>query len=45
MEVETVKKTQIKTNLEVENLGKWSGITDLSITNRIQEIEERISHM
>ena len=31
------------TNLEMENLGKWSGITDVSITNRIQEIEERIS--
>lgn len=27
----------------MENLGKRSGITDVSITNRIQEIEERIS--
>jgi hypothetical protein len=26
----------------MENLGKRSGITDVSITNRIQEIEERI---
>ena len=25
----------------MENLGKRSGITDVSITNRIQEIEER----
>jgi hypothetical protein len=33
----------MKTNLKKENLGKRSGITDVSITNRIQEIEERIS--
>ena len=26
----------------MENLGKWTG-TETSITNRIQEIEERIS--
>ena len=31
----------MKANLEMENLGKKSGITDVSITNRIQEIEER----
>jgi len=30
-------------NLEMENLRKRSGITDVSITSRIQEIEERIS--
>ena len=42
VEMET-KKTQIMANLEMENLGKRSGITDISITNRIQEIEERIS--
>jgi hypothetical protein len=30
-------------NLELENLGKRSGIIDVSITNRIQEREERIS--
>jgi hypothetical protein len=33
----------MKTNLKMENLGKRSGIADESITNRIQEIEERIS--
>ena len=33
----------MKANLEMENLGKRSGITDISITNRIQEIEEKIS--
>ena len=36
MEVETIKKTQMEANLEMENLGKRSGITDVSITNRIQ---------
>ena len=43
VEVETIKKTQMEANLEVENLGKRLGITDVHITNRIQEIEERIS--
>jgi hypothetical protein len=33
----------MEANLEMENLGKRSGIADLSITNRTQEIEERIS--
>ena len=31
------------TTLETENLGKKSGAIDASITNRIQEIEEKIS--
>ena len=43
MEVETIRKTQMEATLEMENLGKRSGITDISITNRIQEIEEKIS--
>jgi hypothetical protein len=38
VEVETIKKTQVEANLEMENLGKKSRITDVSITNRIQEI-------
>jgi methyl-accepting chemotaxis protein len=29
--------------LEIENLGKRSGVIDASITNRIQEIKEKIS--
>ena len=33
----------MEANLEMENLGKMSGITDVCITNRMQEIEERIS--
>jgi hypothetical protein len=43
MEVETIKKIQRKTILEIETLGKKSGTIDVSISNRIQEIEERIS--
>jgi hypothetical protein len=33
----------MEATLEMENLEKRSGITDVSITNRIQGIEERIS--
>jgi hypothetical protein len=43
MEVNTIKKLQRETNLEIVNLGKRSGDIDASITKRIQEIEERIS--
>jgi chromosome segregation ATPase len=43
VEVESVKKIKMEANEEMENLRKRSGITDISITNRIQEIEERIS--
>ena len=43
MEMETIKKSQRETTLEVENLGKTTGVIDVSISNRIQEIEERLS--
>ena len=43
MEVQTINKTQRETTLEIEILGKKSGTTDASISNRIQEMEERIS--
>jgi hypothetical protein len=43
MKVETIKKSQSKTTLEIENLGKKSGAIDANITNRIVAIEERIS--
>jgi predicted nucleic acid-binding Zn-ribbon protein len=43
MEVETIKKSQRETTLEIETLGKKSGTIDASISNRIQEMEERIS--
>jgi predicted RNase H-like nuclease (RuvC/YqgF family) len=43
VDVETIKKTQMEANQEMENLGKRSGITDVSIANRIQETENKIS--
>ena len=43
MDIETIMESQRETTLELENLGKRSGVIDTSITNRIQEIEERIS--
>jgi archaeosine-15-forming tRNA-guanine transglycosylase len=43
MEVETVKKFKSETTLEIETLGEKPGTTDESITNIIQEMEERIS--
>jgi predicted nucleic acid-binding Zn-ribbon protein len=42
-EVETIKKNQSETILEIETLRKKSGTIDASISNRIQEMEERIS--
>ena len=41
--VETIKKTQMEANLKMETIGKRSRITGVSITNRIQEMEERTS--
>jgi hypothetical protein len=35
VEIETIKKSQREPTLELENLGKRSGVTDASITNRI----------
>ena len=40
---EVINKTQTVGWLDMENLGKRTGTTETSITNRIQEIEERIS--
>jgi hypothetical protein len=42
-EVDTIKKAQSEATLEIETLGKKSGTIDVSISNRIQETEERIS--
>jgi hypothetical protein len=36
-------KSQKETTLDIENVGKRSGIIDASIINTIQEIEERNS--
>ena len=43
VQVETINKTQMGASIEVGNLEKKSGITDVNIINRIQELEERIS--
>jgi septation ring formation regulator EzrA len=43
MKVETIKKAQRETSLEIETLGKKSGTINASISNRIQKMEERIS--
>jgi chromosome segregation ATPase len=43
MEIETTKKSQRETTLEIENLGKRSRVMDASITKRKLEIKERIS--
>jgi hypothetical protein len=43
MEVKIIKKTQSETTLEIETLGKKSETIDASTSNRIQEMEERIS--
>ena len=42
-EVDTIKKTQSEATLQIETLGKKSRTIDASISNRIQEMEERIS--
>lgn len=42
MEMETIKNSQRETILEIENIGKSSGVIDASIMNRMQEIEERL---
>jgi predicted ribosome quality control (RQC) complex YloA/Tae2 family protein len=42
MEIE-IMKVQRETTVELENLGKRSGVIDASITNRLQKIDERIS--
>ena len=43
MEVEKIKKSQTDTTVEIEMLGKKSSTIDKSISNRMQEMEERIS--
>jgi len=43
MEIEAIKKEHRETTLGMENQRKRQGAVDTIITNRIQEIEERIS--
>ena len=37
MAIETIKKSQRETTLEIENLGKKSGTIDVSINNKVQD--------
>ena len=41
--MEVMKKTQTKGRLDMQNLGKVTETKETSITNRIKEIEKRIS--
>ena len=43
MQIETIKKSQRETTLEIVILGKKSGTIDASISYRTQEREERLS--
>jgi hypothetical protein len=43
MEIETIKKSQRETTLEIENLRKRSGAIVARVNNRIQDTDERIS--
>jgi len=43
MEIETIKKSQRETTVEMKNPGKRSGVIDARITNRIQQNKERTS--
>ena len=42
-EVDTIKKTQTEATVEIETLGKKSGTIDGKNSNRIQDMEDRIS--
>ena len=44
-ETEAMKKIQTEDRLDMENLGKQTKTSGTSITNRIQEIEERCQIM
>jgi len=43
MEIDAIKKQHMETTLDIENQKKRQGAVDTSFTNRIQEMEERIS--
>ena len=43
VKIKPLKRSENKTTLYIENHGKRTGVINESITNRIQEIEERIS--
>jgi hypothetical protein len=43
VEMESLKKTQTKVKLEMKNVGTQTKTSEASLTNRVQEMEERIS--
>jgi uncharacterized protein YukE len=43
MEIEAINKTQTEAILEMKNLEKRTATTDRGITNRVQEMKDRIS--
>ena len=43
IEIEAIKKAQTESKIQIENQKKWTGTTDTSITNRMQEMEENFS--
>jgi hypothetical protein len=43
VEIDPIRKTQMKATLEVGNRETRSGIIDTSIPNKIQEMKKRIS--
>jgi len=43
MEIEAIKKAQRESTLDIENQRKRQGVIKTSITNRMQERDERIS--
>jgi hypothetical protein len=45
MEIEIIKKSQRETTLEIENLGKRSGVIDASIINKIYKRMKRESQV
>jgi hypothetical protein len=42
-EIETIKRSQREKTIEIENLGKRSGVINEGITTRTQKIDERTS--
>ena len=44
IEIEIIKKSQMEATLEMENLGKRSGVTDASITNIIRDRRENLRY-
>jgi hypothetical protein len=42
MEIETIAKSQMEVTLDMENLEKRTGTTNANITDRIQEMKDRI---